>query len=293
MKYSKIKHKKDTEMTKTTIIAEIGINHNGDIEIAKRLIKASKDAGADIVKFQKRDINSTYSQEELDKPRETPFGKTNRDLKLALEFGEAEYDEIDEYCQQVGIDWMVSCWDLPSVEFMKQYDLKYNKIASALLTHKELLTAIAKEKKHTFISTGMSTVQEIEQALMIFENYKCPVTLLHCNSQYPMPDAQANLKCIQFMKEHFLCPIGYSCHSTGVVSPSLAVTLGASVIEKHITLDRSMWGSDQSASVEPDGFKRMVDYIRLAEISVGDGHKVVYAGEEPIKKKLRREKDFK
>ena len=280
-------------MSKVTIIGEIGVNHNGDIEIAKQLIKVAKENGADIVKLQKRDINSTYSQAELDKYRESPWGKTNREQKQGLEFGEMHYDAIDEYCQQLGIDWMVSCWDLPSVEFMKQYNLKYNKVASALLTHKELITAIAKEKKHTFISTGMSTLEEIGQAITIFNNYGCKFTILHCNSQYPQPDHQSNLKCIQFLKEYFLCPVGYSCHSTGVVTPALAVMMGAVAIEKHLTLDRAMYGSDQAASLEPTGFGKMVEYIRLAEISIGDGYKVIYPGEETIKAKLRREKDYK
>lgn len=280
-------------MQRTIIISEIGINHNGDIEIAKQLIKGAKDAGADIVKFQKRDINSTYSQEELDKPRESPFGNTNRLLKEGLEFNELEYDEIDRYCKEIGIDWCVSCWDLPSIKFMKKYNLKYNKIASALLTHGELVTEIAKEKKLTFISTGMSTMTEIQTVVDIFKYYNCPYILLHCNSQYPCTEEKANLKCIRYLGHYFMSDIGYSSHCVGIIDCIAAVVAGANVIEKHITLDRAMFGSDQASSVEINGFKKMVEYIRAVEkCFLGNGKKEVTPEEEIIKKKLRRTKDY-
>lgn len=279
-------------MDKTFIIAEVGINHNGDINIAKKLIDAAKSSGADAVKFQKRTIEKVYSKEELDKPRESPWGATNRQQKLGLEFGKKEYDEIDRYCKEVGIEWFASPWDLESIAFLGQYNLKYNKVASALLTHLELLQAIAQQGKYTFIATGMSTMEEIEQAVRIFRNYKCPFELMHCNSQYPMPDEKANLRCIKMFKHEFDCKVGYSGHEVGLITSVAAVCLGATSVERHITLDRAMYGSDQSSSIEPDGFKRLVDYIRVVEKAIGTGEKVVTPEEEAAKKKLRRTQDF-
>jgi len=274
------------------IIAEVGINHNGDLNIAKQLIDGAKWAGADAVKFQKRDINKVYSKEELDKPRESPWGKTNRDQKLGLEFDESEYDEIDRYCKEKNIIWFASPWDVNSVEFIKKYDLQYNKIASALLTHIDLLKAIASQRKHTFISTGMSTIDEIGAAINIFKEYECSFELMHCNSTYPMKDIDANLRVIRTLRHMFDCRVGYSGHEVGLIPSVVAVAMKATSIERHITLDRAMYGSDQAASVEIGGFKKMVDYIRLAERCLGDGIKLVTADEEKIKAKLRRTKDF-
>lgn len=277
---------------KTFIIAEIGINHNGKLPLAYRLIDAAKESGADAVKFQKRSINRVYSKEELDKPRESPWGNTNRYQKLGLEFGKEEFDAIDKYCKEVEIQWFATPWDLGSVEFLKHYGLLWNKVPSALLTHTDLLKAIASERKLTYISTGMSTISEIYTAVGVFNDLDCPYELMHCNSQYPCPEDQVNLNCILTLRKLFGCNIGYSSHSTGIITPIAAVALGATSIEAHITLDRAMYGSDQSASIEPQGFKKMVEYIRVIEKAVGDGVKTVSDVEETVKRKLRRTKDF-
>jgi N-acetylneuraminate synthase len=277
---------------KTFIIAEVGINHNGSVEIAKKLIDAAIYAGADAVKFQKRTIEKVYSKEELDKPRESPWGTTNREQKLGLEFGKKEYDDINNYCKHRNIPWFASAWDLESQDFLLQYGCTYNKVASALLTHYDLLMKIASEKKYTFISTGMSTLKEVEAAVEIFRDLDCPFQLLHCNSQYPMPDDKANLRCMKLLKHQFNCEVGYSGHEAGLITSVAAVAMGANCIERHITLDRSMYGSDQAASVEPDGFKRLVDYIRVVESALGDGNKIVTPEEEKVKAKLRRVKDY-
>lgn len=281
-------------MAKVFITAEIGINHNGDIDLAKKLIKVAKESGADAVKFQKRTLDKVYTQEELNKPREHPLSdnQTNRGQKEALEFGEVEYDEINRYCQELGIEWYVSCWDLESQEFMRRYNLNYNKVASALLTHLPLLEKIAEEKKLTFISTGMSTIEEIDTAVEIFTKHECPFQIWHCNSQYPTPDEVLNLRTILTLKEQYGVDVGYSCHSAGIIPSIGAVALGAVAVEKHITLNRTMYGSDQSASVEPNGFEKLVEYIRLLEIALGDGKKVVTEAEEKCKSKLRRNGDY-
>ena len=270
------------------IIAEIGINHNGDIEIAKKLIDGAMFAGCDAVKFQKRTVEKVYSKEELDKHRESPWGITNREQKLGLEFGKEEYDEIDRHCKEKGIPWFASAWDLDSQKFLRQYNLKYNKIASPMLTHRELLEMVAEGKKYTFISTGMSTMEDIEKAVQIFKDAKCPFELMHCNSVYPMPPAQANLRMIPILREKFGCRVGYSGHEVGLIIASAAAALGATSIERHITLDRAMYGSDQAASVEVLGFYRLVSYIRTVESALGDGKKIVTPEEEEIKKKLRK-----
>jgi N-acetylneuraminate synthase len=270
------------------IIAEVGINHNGDIDIAKKLIDGAVFAGANAVKFQKRTVEKVYSKEELDKYRESPWGTTNRELKLGLEFGKEEYDEIDRYCKEKGIYWMASAWDLDSQQMLKQYDLKYNKIASAMLTYRELVEMVAKEKKHTFISTGMSTMKEIAKVVKIFKDTNCPFELMHCNATYPMKDKDANLKMIPVLRKEFNCKVGYSGHEVGLITTCAAVALGATSIERHITLDRAMYGSDQAASIEVLGFYRLVRYIRTIENTFGDGKKIVTAGEEEVKKKLRR-----
>ena len=270
------------------ITAEIGINHNGDIEIAKNLIEIAKSAGCDAVKFQKRTVEKVYSKSVLDSPRESPWGKTTRDQKLGLEFGKKEYDEINQHCLLYGIDWFASSWDLDSQSFLCQYDLKYNKISSAMLTNAELLKTVAEEKKHTFISTGMSSLRDIEKAVNIFREYNCPFELMHTNSSYPMKIEEANLLCIPMLKKKFNCDVGYSGHEVSAYRVSLiAVSLGATSIERHITLDRTMYGSDQAASLEPSGLKRMVRDVRGVVAILGDGKKQIWDSEIPVRKKLR------
>lgn len=273
------------------IIAEIGINHNGDINIAKKLIDGAKWAGADAVKFQKRNIDKVYTKEELDKYRESPWGTSNREQKLGLELDEKEYDEINKYCKEKNIIWFASPWDLSSVEFLKKYRLKYNKIPSPLITHLELVTEIAKQREYTFISTGMSTIEEIGTAINIFKKYECPFELMHCTSTYPMKDEDANLRTIRTLRHTFDCKVGYSGHEVGLIPSVAAVAMKATSVERHITLDRAMYGSDQAASIEINGFKRLVDYIRTVEICLGNGIKIVSPEEEKIKAKLRRVKD--
>ena len=279
-------------MKKTFIIAEVGINHNGSLLDAFRLIHAAKDAGADAVKFQKRDIESVYTKAELDKDRESPWGTTNRQQKYGLEFGKEEYDDIDCLCKEVGIEWFASPWDIKSCEFLKQYDLRLNKIASAMIVHRGLVENIAKQGKKTYISTGMSLMTEINDAVNIFRDHKCPFELMHCNSQYPMPDNIANLRMIKTLREAFGVDVGYSGHEVGIITSVAAVALGATSIERHLTLDRAMYGSDQSASIEPQGFKKLVDYIRVVENTLGDGVKRVTAGEAKCREKLRRTDDY-
>jgi N-acetylneuraminate synthase len=280
-------------MSKVIIIAEAGINHNGDIEVAKKLIKAAKDNGADLIKFQKRNIDKVYNKSELDKYRESPWGTTNREQKLGLEFREIEYDIINAYCKMIEIDWFASPWDLDSVEFLKKYNLKYNKIASPRLRHKELLEAIAKEGRYTFISTGMSTIDEIKTAVEVFKKYDCPFELMHCNSKYPLEPININLNFIKKLRDIFNCKVGYSGHEPGIIASVGAVALGATSIERHITLNRAMYGSDQSSSLEPQGLKRLVEYIREIEIALGDGEKRISEEEWEVRKKLDKEQDEK
>ena len=270
------------------ITAEIGINHNGDIDIAKKLIKMSKECGCDAVKFQKRTIEKVYSKEALDALRVSPWGETNRDQKMGLEFNKKEYDEINSYCRDENIEWFASAWDIDSQIFLKNYDLKYNKIASAMLTHDELLDMVAKEKKYTFISTGMSTLEQVENAVKIFRDLECPFELMHTNSTYPMKLEEANLKCIETLHEKFDCKVGYSGHeSSSYLLCVTAAMLGATSIERHITLDRSMYGSDQSASLEKSGLDRLVRDIRRLDLILGNGIKRVWDSEIPVMKKLR------
>jgi len=275
------------------IIAEVGINHNGSLEIAKKLILEAKNAGCDLVKFQKRTIDLVYTKEELEKIRETPFGNTNRDLKEALEFEEKEYNEIDKYCKEIGIEWFASAWDLKSLMFLRKYNLKYNKIASAMLTNKEFIEEVAKEKKYTFISTGGTDLYKIGKVVNIFRKEECPFELMHCNSVYPMPIENVNLNFIPELKRMYNCKVGYSGHEvTAFVICLGAVAMGASSIERHITLDRSMFGSDQSASLEISGLKNMVRYIRTLEIALGVPEKIITKEEEKVMKKLRKVDTF-
>ena len=255
----------------TFIIAEIGINHNGSLEVAKKLIYEAKSAGFDAVKFQKRNINLVYTNEELDKYRISPFGTTNREQKEGLELNYEQYSEIDNYCKELKIDWFASAWDLDSLEFLSKFNLKYNKVASAMLSVKPLLNKIAEEIKYTFISTGMSTHNEIQAAVDIFNRHHCPFELMHCISTYPSDYSEINLHGIVTLRNKYNCNVGYSGHERGVVVSVAAVTLGATSVERHITLDRTMYGSDQSASLEPNGFNALVDGIRKIEVAMGDG----------------------
>ncbi len=268
-------------------IAEIGINHNGNMEICKQLIDLAVEAGCDSVKFQKRDIDTVYSKEFLDSYRDSPWGKTQRDQKMGLEFSEQQYQEIDKYCKDKKINWFASAWDLKSQLFLRKFNCKYNKIASAMLINIELLEMVAEEKKHTFISTGLSTINDIETAVEIFKKKNCPFELMHCVSTYPMKYSDANLKTILTLKKKFDCNVGYSGHETGLVVSYAAASLGISSIERHITLDRTMYGSDQAASLGPSGLKRLVPEVRRIQIALGDGVKRVLEDEIPIAKKLR------
>jgi len=270
------------------VTAEIGINHNGNIEIAKKLIDIAVFAGCDAVKFQKRTVEKVYSKQVLDSPRESPWGTTTREQKMGLEFSMKDFKIIDKYCKERGIEWFVSCWDIDSQVEMRKFKTKYNKVASAMLTHHALLEEIAKEKKYTFISTGMSTIKEIEQAVKIFRKHKCPFELMHSHSAYPMPLNEANLKVINTLKKKFKCKVGYSGHeSVGYLVCITAIMMGATSIERHVTLDRSMYGSDQSASLESAGLLRLVRDIRTIETLLGDGKKRIWPSELPAKKKLR------
>lgn len=269
------------------VTAEIGINHNGSIDIAKKLIDWACISDCDAVKFQKRTIDKVYTKEYLDSYRESPWGTMQRDQKEGLEFGKQEYDMIDEYCKEKGIEWYASAWDIESQYFLRQYNLKYNKVASAMLTNIELLEAIAEEKKYTFIGTGMSNYNEIDAAVNIFEQKGCPYELLHCNSTYPMKNEDANLKMIMSLRDRYKVKIGYSGHETGRIVSLAAVALGATSIERHITLDKTMYGSDQPASLEVEDIQRLVKDIRVIEKALGDGQKTLTEAEEAAKKKLR------
>ena len=270
------------------IIAEIGINHNGDILITKKLIDMAKECGCNAVKFQKRTIEKVYSKDVLDSPRESQWGTTTRDQKLGLEFEKEEFDIIDKYCKEKEIEWYASSWDVDSQLFLQNYNLKHNKVASAMLTNIPLLEVIAKEGRPTFIGTGMSDLNQIRTAVEIFEKHKCPFELMHSNSSYPMKLEEANLHCIETSRQEFNCNVGYSGHEVASYRCCVvATTLGATSIERHITLDRSMYGSDQSASLEYNGLSRMVKNVIQIEKVVGDGIKRIYDSEIPAMKKLR------
>ncbi len=272
----------------TFIIAEIGINHNGSLDTAKQLIDIATSAGCDAVKFQKRTIDAVYSKSVLDSPRQSPWGNTTREQKIGLEFSLSDYREISKYCKLKKIQWFVSCWDINSQIQMRKFNTKFNKVASAMIIHKKLLNEIASEKKHTFISTGMSTMKQIEDAVKIFKKYKCPYELMHSHSAYPMPLEEANLNLIKTLKKKFKVDVGYSGHETaGYLVCVAAVVLGATSIERHITLDRTMYGSDQAASIEPPGIFRLVRDVRLLDSLMGDGRKCIWDSEKPAMKKLR------
>jgi N-acetylneuraminate synthase len=268
------------------IIAEIGINHNGNIEQAKKLIDVAIMAGCDAVKFQKRTVDVVYSKEELAKERDSIFGKTNGDLKRGLEFSLNQYNQINDYCKQRGILWFASCWDEKSVNFIDQFDPPCYKISSASLTDDNLLRHTREKGKPILLSTGMSTMEQIDHAVEVLG--KKDLIIYHCTSTYPTNHEEINLKAIQVLKERYNCPIGFSGHERGLLPSTLAVVFGACSIERHITLDRTMWGSDHAASLEPSGIFRLVRDIRQIPIVKGDGIKKVYKSEEPIIKKLRR-----
>lgn len=269
------------------VTGEIGINHNGDMDIAKKLIDWAYLSGCDAVKFQKRTIDKVYTKEYLDSYRESPWGTTQREQKEGLEFGKEQYDMIDEYCKEKGIEWYASAWDIDAQYFLRQYHLKYNKVASAMLTNMELLEVIAEEGKYTFIATGMSNYDEIDAAVNVFKQKNCPYELLHCNSTYPMKNEDANLKMIETLRERYKVNIGYSGHETGRIVSLAAAALGATSIERHITLDKTMYGSDQPASLEVEDLQRLVKDIRVIEKALGNGQKILTEAEAAVRKKLR------
>jgi len=269
------------------IVAEIGINHNGSVEVAKQLIDAAKHSGVDAVKFQKRTPELCVPEHQRSQMKDTPWGYiTYLDYRYKVEFDESDYKEIDRYCKEVGIDWFASSWDIPSVDFIDRFNPPTHKVASALLTDHALLRRLRETNKPIILSTGMSTLDEIQEAVKIFDMDK--LIICHTTSSYPCPPDELNLRMINTLKEMFPCPIGYSCHEVGLVPSTVAVALGACMVERHVTLDRAMWGSDQSASVEPQGIEKLVKYIRVTEQALGDGVKRVYDSEQSSLSKLRR-----
>lgn len=272
----------------TTIIAELGINHNGDLDLVRKMIDVAADAGSQIVKFQKRTVDVVYTEAQLNTLRQSPWGNTMRAQKYGLELSQDDYECIDIYCREKDMTWIASAWDLASQEFLQQFNLQYNKVASPMLAHIPLLEMIAGERRHTFISTGMSNWDQIDDVVTIFEKASCSYTLMHCVSVYPCPPELLNLYAIPMLKKRYVCPVGYSGHEVGVMSSVIAVVLGAEVVERHITLDRSMYGTDQSASLEPEGLRKLVKYIKTAELVLkGDGEKEILESEIPIMQKLR------
>ena len=273
---------------RTLVIAEIGINHNGDLGIAKRLIDAAAVAGADAVKFQKRSPELCVPPDQRGRLRDTPWGEmTYLAYRHRIEFGATEYDEIDRHCRDAGIEWFASVWDLESLAFVLGYTPRKLKIPSAMLTHRELLRAAAETGVHCYISTGMSTLEEVDAAVAIFRDAGCPFTLMHCNSSYPASNAELNLRCMDTLRRRYGCEVGYSGHEFGLIPTVAAVALGAAVVERHITLRRSLYGSDQKASVEPVGLIKLVNFIRTVEEARGDGIKRVYDSELAAREKLR------
>jgi len=269
------------------VIAEIGINHNGDIDIAKKLIDLAVGAGCDAVKFQKRTVNKVYAKEYLDSPRESPWGSTQRAQKEGLELGQDDYEQIHSHCASRKIEWFASAWDVSSQIFLRQFDLKHNKIASAMLIQEELLREVSEEKRHTFISTGMSNLSDISRVTKIFRMHNCPFELMHCVSVYPMDPADANLNCINLLRRTYHCDVGYSGHESGLAISYAAAALGITSLERHITLDRAMYGSDQAASVSPAGLYELVGAVRKIEKAMGNGLKTITEQEKINALKLR------
>jgi N-acetylneuraminate synthase len=288
----KVGKKEVSAISPTYLIAEIGINHNGDIDIAKKLIEESAKAGFDAVKFQKRTVDVVFTKEELLRPRESIFGDTNGALKHGLEFGKNEYSEISEYCKKLGIDWFASPWDVESLNFLEEFDVVAHKVASACLTDRSLLQAMRKTGKPVFISTGMSSIDQVREAISLLDPKN--TIMMHTVSVYPAKPEQLNIGWIEDLKKNFPdIPVGYSGHEAGVTPSVIAVAkYGAVCVERHVTLDRAMWGSDQSASLEPQGMERVVKYIRSIPVVCGAGSKTILEEEKPILEKLRRVKDF-
>ena len=269
------------------VIAEIGINHNGSLEIAKQLISVAVSAGADAVKFQKRTIDLVYTKELLDSPRESQWGTTQRAQKEGLEFGLDGYKEIDSFCRSNNILWSASAWDIESQKFLRPFNLGFNKVASAMLPYTELLRVIAEEKRKTYISTGMSTTEMLDNAVEIFRKEDCPFELMHCISTYPMDEHDANLTRIKTLKNRYKCDVGYSGHETGLAISYAAIGMGATSLERHITLDRAMYGSDQAASIEPMGFRQLVGGVRKIDVGMGDVSLEMNPKEKSVADKLR------
>jgi N-acetylneuraminate synthase len=253
------------------VVAEIGINHNGSLDIARRLIDAAADAGADAVKFQKRAIHRVYAREFLDSPRESPWGTTQRAQKEGLELDEEAYRRIDDHCRARDIEWFASAWDLESHELLRSFDLRHSKIASPMVVHEDLLRAVAADGRHTFISTGMSTLDEVDRAVKIFRSAGCPFELMHCVSSYPLIEQDANLGAIPALRARYRCDVGYSSHEAGFAIACGAAALGITSLERHITLDRTMYGSDQAFSTEPAEFRALVAAVRAVEAAMGEG----------------------
>ncbi len=273
----------------TYVIAEIGINHNGDIEIAEKMIRAAKEAGVDAVKFQKRTPLLCVPPEERSKMRETPWGYiTYLEYREHVEFGQKEYARIDALCKELGIDWFASVWDEEAIDFLEQFDPIAYKVPSASLTDTGLIDKLNSTGRPIILSTGMSTMEQIRESVSHFDMNKLAIT--HATSAYPCDPSELNLRMVETLTKEFDCPVGYSGHEVGLIPSVVAVGLGASIVERHFTLDRSMWGTDQSASVEPGGMERLVKYIRVTEQALGDGVKKVYDSELPSLKKLRRVK---
>ena len=271
------------------VTAEIGTNHMGSVEIGKKIIHVTVADGCNAVKFQKKNVEKIYTEKFLDSPLESPWGTTQREMRLYREFSLKQFKEINNYCKLKKIPWFASCWDLESQKKMRIFKTKFNKVASAMLVHTKLLELIAKERKYTFVATGMSTLKEIENAVVIFKKYDCPFELMHTHSSYPMPVEEANLKLIPFLKKEFNCKVGYSGHEPGATDVCIpAVMIGASSIERHVTIDRTLYGHDQAASLEPPGLFRLVRDIRLIDKIMGDGKKRIWPSERIMMKKLRQ-----
>ena len=271
------------------VIVEIGTNHMGNMKVAKQIIDIAVNSGANLVKFQKKNVEKIYTKKFLDSYLESPWGTTQREMRLHREFSDKQFKEIDNYCKKKKIPWFVSCWDIESQIHMRKFKTKYNKVASAMIIHKELLEEIAKEKKYTFISTGMSEIKDIENAVKIFRKHKCPFELMHCHSAYPTEPEEANLKLIPILKKKFKCEVGYSGHEIGATNVSIpAVMMGASSIERHVTASRTNYGYDQAASLEKEGLRKLVRDIRILDKIMGDGEKRIWPSEKPNIKKLRQ-----
>jgi len=273
----------------TFVTAELGTNHMGDIQIAKKIIDVAVNAGCDAVKLQKKNVEKIYTEEFLDSPLESPWGTTQREMRLHREFSDKDFKQIDIFCKKKKIPWFVSCWDIESQKQMRKFKTKYNKIASAMLVHDKLLEIVAQEKKHTFIATGMSTLNDIANAVKIFRKHKCSFELMHCHSAYPMPPEEANLNLIPFLAKKFHCKVGYSGHEASATNITIpAIFLGATSIERHVTIDRTLFGHDQAASLEPKGLMQLVRDIRIIDTILGDGKKRVWESEINTQKKLRQ-----